>query len=156
MTKRIFNGNEIEKGKPTSPLLFLLKVKQPSGGNQTGKRRSASEKEEHKANYLKLRQEMRTQKNDCEDVTKTALTTWRKRISRGVAKAHKKIKSLQEENVQLQRKARTLTKQLQRKSKMTKTPKATTQEKCPKTPRSKANSTLRKAGMSLRTVPRII
>ena len=67
-------------------------------------------------------------------VTKTALTAWRKRISRGVAKAPKKISSLQEKNVQLQRKTWTLTTQLQRKSKMTKTPKATTQEKSPKTP----------------------
>ena len=89
---------------------------------------------------------------------KTALT--RKRISRGVAKAHKRIKSLQEKNVQLQRKTQTLKKQLQRKSKVKskskEKPKSTTQEKSSKTSRSKANSTLRKAGMSPRTVPRII
>ena len=42
---------------------------------------------------------------------KMALT--RKWISRGVAKAHKKVKSLQEKNVQLQQKTWTLKKQLQ-------------------------------------------
>ena len=73
--------------------------------------------------------------------TKTVLTARRKRISRGVAKAHKKIKSLQEENVQLQRKTWTLTNQLQRKSRMTKKPKATTQEKSTKTPRRNRKQT---------------
>ena len=63
---------------------------------------------------------------------KTAAAARTKRISRGVAKAHKKNKSLKEKNVQLQRKTWTLTKQLQRKSKMTEKLKATTQEKSPK------------------------
>lgn len=74
--------------------------------------------------------------------TKTASTARRKRISRGVAKAHKEIKSLQEKNVQLQRKAWSLTKQLQRNSKMTKKPKPTTQEKSSKntTKQSKLNT----------------
>ena len=72
--------------------------------------------------------------------TKTASTFWRKRISRGVAKVHKKIESLQEKNVQLQQKAWSLTKQLQQKSKMTKRPKAITLEKSPITPQSKLNT----------------
>lgn len=83
----------------------------------------------------------------------------RKRISRGVAKAHKKIKKLQEENTKLQRKNWKLQKKMQRSSESRKTARkaeASEQERSPKTPRSKANATIRSAGMSPRTVPHVI
>ena len=69
----------------------------------------------------------------------------RKRISRGVAKAHKKIKKLQEENTKLQRKNWKLQKKMQRSSESRKTARkaeASEQERSPKTPRSKANATI--------------
>ena len=90
------------------------------------------------------------------DFNKGKKTSSRKRISRGVAKAHKKIKSLQETNVKLQRKTWSLQKRIQRISKEKPAVKPTEPEKSPKTPRSKCNSELRKAGMSPRKVPRQI
>ena len=90
------------------------------------------------------------------DFKKGKKTSSRKRISRGVAKAHKKIKSLQETNVKLQRKTWSLQKRIQRISKEKPAVKPTEPEKSPKTPRSKCNSELRKAGMSPRNVPRQI
>ena len=92
------------------------------------------------------------------DFKKGKKTSSRKRISRGVARANKKIKSLQETTLKLQRKTWSLQKKLQRKSKEKKKPAATATEpeKSPKTPRSKCNSDLRKAGMSPCTVPRQI
>ena len=90
------------------------------------------------------------------DFKKGKKTSSRKRISRGVAKAYKKIKSLQETNVKLQRKTWSLQKRIQRISKEKPAVKPTEPEKSPKTPRSKCNSELRKAGMSPRNVPRQI
>ena len=83
----------------------------------------------------------------------------RKRISRGVAKAHKKIKKLQEENTKLQRKNWKLQKKMQRGSEGRKTARKaepSEQERSPKTPRSKANESIRRAGMSPRAVPHAI
>ena len=93
------------------------------------------------------------------DFKKGKNSSSRKQISRGVAKAHKKIKKLQEENTKLHRKNWKLQKKMQRSSESRKTArktKASEQENSPKTPHSKANATIQSAGMSPRTVPRVI
>lgn len=89
------------------------------------------------------------------DFKKGKKTSSRKRISRGVSRAHKRIKRPQGTNLKLQRKTWSLLKKIQRKSKGKKKPAETVTEpeKSPKTPHGKCNSNLRKAGMCPRDVP---
>lgn len=86
----------------------------------------------------------------------TKKTSSRKRVSRGLAKAHKKINSWKKDNVKLQRKAWLLQKKVQRTQmkKPKQTPATGQTESSPKTPRG--NSIIRKAGMSPKNVPRPI
>ena len=75
-------------------------------------------------------------------------------MSRGLAKAHKKINYWKKDNVKLQRKAWLRQKKVQRMQ--MKKPKQTPATGSPKTPRGKTNSIIRKAGMSPKNVLRPI
>ena len=162
MKKNFFDKKETEKGRLTFPYLSVLSENEQAKQRKLNRENAKRFREKRKIYHLKTTPESAGKPTEMIvklDFKGGKRPSSRKRISRGVAKAHKKIKKFQEENTKLQQKNWKLQKKMQRGSESRKTARkveASEKERSPKTPHSKPNASIQRAGMSPRAVLHVI